>query len=412
LHFMLDKVRQFLTPAHIRFLLAGYLIGHVLGFLILVPTGGPLDRLGRFAGGDFMQFYITGKIVADGQADRLYEPEHMLDEQTHFRSVQEDITPITESAPRKYPLYPPSLALLFAPLGLLPYPLALALWCLLMILGYYWAGKLLLNWRDPQRPLRTADAWLGLAAFHPTIQSFWGGQLTVVWFLVLLGACRIHQQGRNWQAGLLLSVLGLKPQLAVCVGFWLLLRRDWPALAAFALGGIAQLATAALALGPAIWLEYLQAARNFAAIDRLHDFSGDFQQSIQGILVNIGGIHGRAIGLVLQALSALTAVLLLARIIYRRNGAAPDSWRRQYSGLVLFMMLSLPHLLIYDLVLLLLPIAFLLGRDNRAAVLLYASAEISQLYNLTGFSVVPLFSFWAMVCLAFGGAKPQEAVTR
>ena len=67
--------------------------------------------------------------------------------------------------------------------------------------------------------------------------------------------------------------------------------------------------------------------------------------------------------------------------------------------------------MIYDLVLLLIPIAYLLGRDGRdrlAAAFLYGSAEIAQVYDVTGFSVVPVFSFFAMGCVAFGRAAQEH----
>src|SRR5262249_3529127 len=52
-------------------LLAGIALWTV--FAVDYATPGPLDRVGKIKGTDFVQFYATGSIVGEGHADRLYD---------------------------------------------------------------------------------------------------------------------------------------------------------------------------------------------------------------------------------------------------------------------------------------------------------------------------------------------------
>lgn len=390
---MLQSLHGRVTPAHLRFLLLSYLIGNVLAFLVLVPTGTPLDRRGQICGGDFLQFYVAGKIVADGQVRQLYSEEH-------FRDVQANITPITKTASQFYPLYPPTMALLFAPLGTLPYPVAVMVWWVLLLAAYVLAGRLLLAWRTPEHGLSVLDVCLGIAAFHPVVRSFWNAQLSPFWLLLFLGAHRLHEANRPVLAGMVLSLLALKPQLAACVGLWLLARRDGWTLLGSLLGGVGQLGLAALAFGPSIWRDYVTRSLDlYPRLGRMYDFSPEFQQSIQGIVVNVLGESWRGVGLTLQGVSAVLAALLLIRVVWLQG----DHLRTQYAALILFLLLALPHLLIYDLVLLLIPVAWLLGRpgtERRVGWLLFASAAVAPLYNLLGFSLAPAAILLALMVLA------------
>ena len=70
----------------------------------------------RGCGGDFPQFYVAGKIVSRGEAERLYD-------QPYFRHFQESM----RDDPLRS-LYPPTMGLLMAPLARLSYDEALAAW--------------------------------------------------------------------------------------------------------------------------------------------------------------------------------------------------------------------------------------------------------------------------------------------
>ena len=95
--------------------------------------------------------------------------------------------------------------------------------------------------------------------------------------------------------------------------------------------------------GPWIWRDYVRlSATLYGAINRIYNFSGDFQQSIQGIIINIGGGGGE---LELSGSSCRPSVLWRRRCCwYASFLAAPlsdsEKLRRDYAGLVLFVVLS------------------------------------------------------------------------
>src|SRR5437870_11106348 len=75
-------------------------------------TPGLVDRVGRFKGADYVQFYVMGSLVADGRADALYDPQAHLAEGR--RRIRSDL-----GIYAAHPNYGPQLALAFVPLAML-----------------------------------------------------------------------------------------------------------------------------------------------------------------------------------------------------------------------------------------------------------------------------------------------------
>ena len=74
---------------------------------------------------DFVHFYTLGHIARNGPVSDLYNPQTLYEHQVAL---------VPASAPEQYlPVYPPQVALVFAPLGNLPYHLAAVLWALVNI---------------------------------------------------------------------------------------------------------------------------------------------------------------------------------------------------------------------------------------------------------------------------------------
>jgi len=80
------------------------------------------------------------------------------------------------------------------------------------------------------------------------------------------------------------------------------------------------------------------------------------------------------------------------------------TWRIEQTALVLFSLLLSPHLLTYDLSMLLIPIAYLIsGKMNIGAEeerwlggLLWLSAMLPRFYYIIGFSLVPVVMLWTL----------------
>jgi alpha-1,2-mannosyltransferase len=135
-----------------------------------------------------------------------------------------------------YPaVYPPWLALAFAPLALLPFPLAYAVWNLLL------GAAVLLTWwllAPGSRWLRTlqlaATLAIPLVAFSlllGQVVMLVGAALALVWWC--LG------RGSPILAGIVLSLILLKPQLAILVPLALLASLRFRPAAAFAAASVA-----------------------------------------------------------------------------------------------------------------------------------------------------------------------------
>ena len=109
---------------------------------------------------------------------------------------------------------------------------------------------------------------VALAALVPLWIAVGIGHLAPMLLLVLAGGLTLHKQGKRGWAGLLLSLLALKPQLAAGLVLWMLLRRDLRTLLGLAAGFALQALAVAVLLGPGLWLDYLHAMPAISAITR------------------------------------------------------------------------------------------------------------------------------------------------
>jgi hypothetical protein len=193
---------------------------------------------------DFSAFYAAGQLVFG---------EEVLD-LTAIVSLQADqAMPITPF------VYPPGLALLYAPLSALPYGTAALLHTALMLgllLTAAWMGAGLLG-----LPVRWAI--LGTLAWAPAAAGVLSGQNTSLALLLVVLAAWAMVRGLDGGAGLSIGLLAYKPQLAVPFLGLLLLRARWTsflvAVGVLALHWLAgAVATGDLAW-PATWLDTIDA---------------------------------------------------------------------------------------------------------------------------------------------------------
>jgi hypothetical protein len=401
---MVRQITQWLTRDRLNFFCLGLLLAQLALFAGIESTSGVLDRLGRVRGRDFLHFYIAGRLVARGGAGRLYD-------QDHFLGVQQTIVEINDNSPPYLSVYPPTTALLFSPLGRLPYGTAVVLWWLTQAACFLVSGYLLL------RQARLAPRWrltacLALAAFSPVISTFWNGQLSAFLLLVFVGGLWLRRRERCWQAGCVLSLLALKPQLALGVGVWLLLRRDLRTGAGFCLGLLLQAGFVVTALGPAVLADYAGNGPALGRFAQLYSNTADHQHATAGILFDLLGWRYQTLCNLAHLAVAGCAGLLFWKFLRSRRavaggGEGADAWRFEESALVLFSLLLAPHLLTYDLSLLLIPAVNLwiaqLGGDREEmpiGVMLYLFATLCMLYLAIGFSLVPLALLWGLYRLA------------
>ena len=189
----------------------------------------------------------------------------------------------------------------------------------------------------------------GLAASQPVLELVGGGQDSALLLLIWVAGLRLLDAGRDPAAGAVLALGLMKPQLFVLVPLVLLVQRRWSALVAWAVAALGVVALSLAAAGPQGIVDWLDAL----ASDRYHQVvqvgQSWMMHGIPSALVSLvppaSGSAAQILGLALGA--ALVVAMLLA---VRRARTAPVG--AVWALVALTAVLVTPHVLSYDLVLL------------------------------------------------------------
>jgi len=181
---------------------------------------------------------------------------------------------------REHGPYPPSLALMAAPLSLVPTLPARVLWTALQV------GALLLLFELLRR--RTREHWPALEPHASVLfalalvlvsrfllRDTAGGGGNLIYATLVVWGVELALRGREWAGGVPIALsLVLKPNLAPFVLF-LALRRRWRAVASTLLACAALYALPGLYYGPRAYAElsvhWVKDVTNFVELDELHE---------------------------------------------------------------------------------------------------------------------------------------------
>ncbi len=289
---------------------------------------------------DFVSFYAAGKLALAGT------PQLAYDQAAHYLAQQQATA---EGAAYQYFFYPPVYLILCALLATMPYMLAFAVFQAVTL------GLFVLVMR---RLLQEQSAgWLAPLLAFPAV--FWTLGLGQNAFLTaaLFGAFTLLLDRRPVGAGVLLGMLCYKPHFGLLVPAALLAGRYWVACAA-ATATVAWLVGASIALfGWQTWHDYIVAFAGSGAVyasGRI-DFAGIVSPFGAARLLGFGPWPAYAI----QGVSALVMLALVA-LIWRR----PVRQSLRFATLLAATLLAVPLVLLYDKLLALVAIAWLL-RDAR-----------------------------------------------
>ena len=313
----------------------------VLAWLHAVP--GRFDRFGTLRGVDFIQFYAAGWQVAHGQSSHLYDWDAFSRLLPVLAPGIGDLLFLS--------VYPPQLALLFAPLGRLSYLPALALWTLVSIPLYIGSARALLRMLPALKPYRL-EAWCFAIGFTPFLQMVAHGQIASLALPLLVAAFYALRASQPLMVGLALGSLIFKPQLGTFALAALVFWPSWRLLAGLTLGATTQLVLVASTLGMGLLQDYLD------VVQRLARSPGVFEHKLWAM-------HSlrSALELVLGQSRLGTACWLLgaAGVIWlgRRAWARHQSPDLRFAVICLVGLVLNPHLYIYDLVLMAVPLACL-----------------------------------------------------
>jgi hypothetical protein len=357
---------------------------------MLIPYGRQLVTSST-VGQDFRAFFAAATVVAH-HGDPYNWPTLAATEYQLYDAPQ-GLKP-GDAAYYEFLAFPegPWLAYALAPLTGLPWPVAYAIYAVLlglMLLAASFVTFTMLGWSYRRAAL---GAGCTLACAVGFINLFMG-QVSVIVFGALIAALLLARRGQPWLAGAVLAVVWVKPNIGLPLALVLALLE--PAVARRMLSGFVVASAAAFGL--------------MAAVMGLHFLEWPLQvprmwQAVQGLQPDIASVESFYYpGLSGWVKTGALLVTLLAAVAYggwaiRR---APDAHTRGLTLLIIWLF-ALPFVQSYDLVLLLPVMALLLGprlegwEDPLVELTVWGFAVIPLLYFLgarlgyfNGFTVIP-----------------------
>ena len=302
-----------LTEERLRIWPAAFLIGFVIAIILLFATAhGNMDYHGRPIGTDFSNVYAAGKFALAGKPTAPFDPARQYpEEQSLFGK-----------ATQFYGWhYPPYFLLLAAPLALLPYLAALALYQLATLALY--VGSMWLLLRKSASPSLASDPrWILVALAFPAafvnLTHGNNGFLTAA----LLASGLALLETRPAFAGVLFGLLVYKPQFVMLIPLALAFGGYWRAIIAGALTIIVLSVLTTMAFGPDVWTAFLQSL-HFARTVVLEQGATGFNK-IQSVFA-MTRLWGGSIALAYAAQAVATASVAAALAwLWRANVSFAD----------------------------------------------------------------------------------------
>ena len=374
--------------------------------------------------GDFLHEWIGGYVIRAGDPARLYDREYTT-------ALQHDPSLVGFEFRRDAYLpmvYPPFYYVLVSPLSALPFRVGAGVWvafslaCLVTSLGLLGiavrpGGSLDVLGGETDASLATMWAlvrrWAIPAAFAfgPVIENLVSSQKGAVPLLVLTVTFLLMRRGDRFAAGLVFGLQAFKPQLAIVIPIAMLAKREWRFVAGSG-SSMLGLAGLSLAVGLVPCADYLRFVTGVADYVGAQPAYLHREQCLYGFFTLLAGGPTTAARIATVVAGAVT-VYLLVRLLAGPLETDQPRFLAQFAGLVLATALLSPHVLTYDLTMLLLPLwltTILLFRGffdsslRRAAfwlvVALYAGCALSPMVaERTGipFSVPVMMALLALL---------------
>ena len=291
---------------------------------------------------DFLAHWTGGRMFIDEPVSMLYEPATQATMQDR----------LVGSGGLAWFVSPPYAVWLYLPFAAMPYGVAALCWSLinLVLLG------IALSWVRPLLTGRmTSHHRLFILAFcaSPAVfETVGSGQDSMLALIVSLGALRLLSAGRDLQAGALIALGAFKPQLLVLVPFMFIAQRRWRALAGSCAAGLAILVCGLLIGGPQLYVAWYDALTSPLYANEVQRGQAWMMQSLPALVTGPTGFF--FVGPVLLALGAL----LVMRTVRRQDMDTQQAW----VSVIMLTIVTSPHVMIYDTVLLLPCLAWMLSR--------------------------------------------------
>jgi hypothetical protein len=316
----------------------------VLAIITMTTGGGNRSIAGPIKGADFLQLYTVGSLARTHKTALLYNfPE--------LHRAQVALVP--ESGPELYlPVYPPQAALIFAPLTVFPYRVALLIWIAVTVAFFaviVYSVCRSVGWisSDPVFVISAA------AAFPPFWSLVLHGQSTIV-ILIGFWAGWLALEGRRpFLAGVAFGLLLLKPQFALVLAPTAVICGEWALIS----GAVASIAFQVSCVGLLLGWQVLKAYGAFLPIMLRNSELLEPKPFQMHSLSALTHLMPTWIGLPLWVAS--TALLVSCAVKVWKSGV---SIRVRLGVLILASVLANPHVIVYDATILALPLIWI-GAD-------------------------------------------------
>ena len=307
---------------------------------MVIGFAGPGERgiAGPLKGADFVHFYTLGHLAASQQVGTIYNMKALHDAQVAL---------VPESTPDHYPtVYPPQAALLFMPFAGWSYRTALLIWSVLTVALYaviVWSA-----WRRVSDQLSDRRLIVAAAAAFP---PFWSlvvyGQITIFILIAFWLGWLALERGRAYLAGAAFGLLALKPQFGIPLAAIVLACGEWRMLVG-ALGSVAaQAAIIWLAMGWSVFGAFASTLRVTLTYADWLESKPFMSHSLRAVTRMLPDGIGVPLWLALSA----TVLWYTVRVW---NSETPV--RVRLGVVMLASLLVNPHVIVYDVTLLALPL--------------------------------------------------------
>ncbi len=339
-------------------ILALYIFGGTSGFVV---------------GGDFVAFWSAARETLNGDLAALYASDG-LEAAIQMHRPEASVDGLTWQ-------YPPHASLIFAPIGLLPFEAAYALWC-----GLGLAAFAAVLHSDGVR----GRALAALMATLPVLIVLNTGQNALFTASLMLLAV-FNSRSRPILAGLAAAVLTLKPQLGILLPVIFLAGGHWRAFAVAAVGSLGLWLGSALALGVETWRAFFE----FLGI-----VSGSVTDGAMPLYKMVNVYAAARLAWVPDALATVLAgvsyLAALVAVVWTCRKTDDPKW--QYSVVASATLLTAPYSMYYELVLLVPALWFVAARAHRFGWLNWERESLAALVLLTLFLPGPATQVGASLC--------------
>ena len=281
---------------------------------------------------DFVTPWAAGRMALSGQAAAAYD-------WSSLKPLEESILGHPVNGYLGWP-YPPTVFFIAVPLSLLPYADAFVVWVFGTFIAYLVAIRAIIGDRV---------GYFLAASFPAVLANFIIGQNGLL-SAGLIGGALMLMERQPITAGLLLGLLTYKPHLGLLFPIALFVSGRWQVF--WSAGVVATVMAGAswLAFGGESWNAFLFGIGHTVRIETFADWGK--LQSAFGLTRTLGG--SETLAWLIQAAVALVVAGAIA-LLWRSKA----TYEIKAAGLSTGVMLVTSHLLIYDLAILAVPLAFL-----------------------------------------------------